>query len=261
MSALLGKRVVNTRATHQASELDRLLDSQGAVPVAYPCIAIAPPEDTDSLDRALTAAAEGEYDWLVVTSANTVRALADRLNVLGMGHDALRGLHVAAVGPATADAARDLLSVTIALTPDEYIAESLAEALARESGGRVLLPQSEIARPVLAERLRAAGLTVEAVTAYRTVQGTGGEDVPGLLAQGQIDAVTFTSSSTVENFFARLDSERPGLTLPATVCLACIGPIAARTLAAHGYSAQVVPDEHTLDGLVSALARWFSENA
>ena len=171
---LASLKIVNTRAPHQAEELDRLLRARGATPLDYPCIDIAPPPDPSALDAALRAAAGGWFNWLVLTSANTVRAIAARLEELGLDLRDATGLRVAAVGPATAEAARAQLGLPGAIVPQEYVAESLAEVVTAAAGGRVFLPQADLARPVLAERLRAGGAQVTAVTAYRTVPGRGG---------------------------------------------------------------------------------------
>jgi uroporphyrinogen-III synthase len=256
---LAGRHIVNTRAAHQAAELDRLLQELGAVLVPYPCIDIAPPQDTGPLDEALRAAGGGAFDWLVLTSANTVLSLSRRLDALELPASGLSRVKIAAVGPATAESARDLLGLETSLLPDEYVAESLVEAFNARPGTRVLLPQSDIARPVLADGLAAAGLDVAAVAAYRTVMGGGGANVPPLLKAGQIDVVTFTSSSTVEYFLRRVQQDGGDLTSLNGVCVACIGPVAARTAHERGLMVAVIPDEHTLEGLVAGLETYFLE--
>lgn len=261
-SPLSGKRVVVTRAVHQAAELEDLLRSRGAEPLLYPCIAIVPPEDCAPLDRALRAAAQGQFGWLVLTSANAVRALAERLGYLGLAADDLAGLSVAMVGPATVKAAGRLLGLTPDLVPAEAVAEALAAELLRTlaPGQQVLLPQADIARPLLADQLRAAGCEVTAVAAYRTIMGSGGVDLAPLLAAGQVDAITFTSSSTVHNFLRRLEAEGASPALLARVCLACIGPVTAETLARVGLTPTVVAKEHTLSGLLTSLEVFFAQN-
>lgn len=253
---LAGKRIVNTRAAHQAAAFDALLRVRGAVPLDYPCIAIIPPEDTSLLDTALFALAAGNYDWLVLSSANTVFAIAQRLAALGLGL-AGSSFRSAAIGPATAEAARQQLGLEILALPAEYVAESLASSLPLESGTRVLLPESAIARPALADTLAARGARVTVVTAYQTVRGYGGVDIPHLLAQGQVDALTFTSSSTVVNFLARFRQESGRFEDLRHVCIACIGPKTAATARDSGLTVSVLPAEHTLDSLVDALHRFF----
>lgn len=255
-NALSGKRVVNTRAAHQAGALDALLYARGAIPLAYPCIAIAPPDDPALLDSALSDLAAGHYDWLILTSANTVAALVQRLarTELSLEGAAFR---TAAVGPATTATARQSLNLDIADLPAAYIAESLAECLPVTSGTRVLLPESALARPTLADMLRARGAEVTVVTAYQTVCGRGGVDVPRLLALGQIDALTFTSSSTVTCFLERLSDAGASPEQARPVCAACIGPKTAETARGCGFTTRVVAPEHTLEGLVAALETYF----
>jgi uroporphyrinogen-III synthase len=251
---LAGRRIVNTRAPHQAADLDSLLVEYGAVPVSYPCIDIDSPADPVLLDVALRKIAQGYFDWLVLTSRNTVYALAKRFQVLDMDISVLSDLRVAVVGPATAELARQMLGVTVTATPDEYIAEALAAVLSALPGARVFLPQSDLARPVLQENLSAAGMKVTAVPAYRTVIGSGGDDVPALLAQHQIDAVVFTSSSTAENFMQRLKVKSAHPVTLDNVVVACIGPVTAETVQSLGLDVHVIPDTYTLEGLVHKLA-------
>jgi uroporphyrinogen-III synthase/uroporphyrinogen III methyltransferase/synthase len=257
--ALTGKQIVNTRALHQAGEMDRLLQARKAVPIAYPCIDIAPPLDTDPLDEALHRAAQAGFDWLILTSANTVLSLSRRLDVLGLPTSMLNQMKIAAVGPTTAEAARALLGIETSLLPDEYVAEALIEAFRAPPGTRVLLPQSDIARPVLAEGLAAAGLNVTSVVAYRTVPGSGGADVPALLKAGKIDAIIFTSTSTIENFIQRMMREGGDLATLDGICIACVGPVTARAAVEHGLTVAVIPDNHTLEGLIASLEIYFLE--
>ncbi len=254
-TSLAGKRIVVTRAVHQAGEMIDLLRQAGARPVLYPCLDIRPPEDTGPLDAALRAVANGQYDRLVLTSANTVHILAERLAALELS---LEGFDAAVVGPKTAEAAETLLGVDVTLVAREHVAESLADELSPATGQRLLLPQSAIARPLLAERLRAAGAQVAVVEAYQTGLGQGGEPLPALLAAGRIDAITFTSSSTVTNFLERLDKEDGQRRHLTGVCLAAIGPVTAATMVDAGLAVDVMPGEYTLAGLLTALETYFA---
>lgn len=252
-----GKYIVNTRATHQAEGLNTLLRVRGAVPLDYPCIAIAPPEDSALLDTALCDLVAGRFDWLILTSANAVTGVAQRLKALEL---TLTGaaFRTAAVGPTTAEAAKVQLGLELFDLPPRYLAESLAEHLPVETGTRVLLPESAIAPPTLADRLADRGAVVTVVDAYQTVCGHGGADIPQLLAQKRIDALTFTSSSTVTYFLERLDKEggRPEDAL--SLFAACIGPKTAATARDHGFTVLTTAAEHTLDGLIDALDTYFA---
>lgn len=256
MSALAGKRIVSTRAVHQNADFDDLLREHGAEPLHYPCIAIAPPNQVEPFDLALKQLSR--FDWLVLTSANTVQAVANRMAALGISTDTLAKIQVAVVGPATADTARETLGVEISAMPDEFIAEALAAAMQPIDGAQVLLPISAIAESTLADKLTAAGAHVMAVDAYRTVIGSGGIDLTGELRAGTIDAITFTSSSTVDNLLKRLEADGGSPDLLSGVCLACIGPKTAATARRHGLSVTLVPDDYTLPGLVAALEHYFA---
>jgi uroporphyrinogen III methyltransferase/synthase len=236
-----------------------LLTAVGAVPVSYPCIDIAPPEDTAPLDEALRAAVDGRFDWLILTSPNTVLSLARRVDALRLDKKGLRQARLAVVGPATAESARALLGLEPDVLPEEFTAGSLVGALSIAPGASVLLPQSNLARRTLADGLADAGLSVTNVSAYRTGIGSGGENVPALLAEGRIDALTLTSSSTVVNFIARLTGEGGDRAALAGVCIACIGPSTAGTARQGGLSVAVMPEEHTLEGMVRGLTTYFME--
>jgi uroporphyrinogen-III synthase len=255
LSALSGKRIVVTRAAHQADELASLLRAHDAEPVLYPCIAIAPPEDTAKLDSALRDAANGDFDWLVLTSPNTIMMLKQRIDAIGVSLP--DSLYIAAIGPGTAKAASALLGLDARLIPETHIAEALAEALVPRSGTPILLPQSEIARPVLAQSLIASGAAVKAVTAYRTMTGNGGADVPAMLARHEIDAITFTSGSTAMNFAVRLMDEGGDLDSCDGVCIAAIGPTTAESVRGIGLRVDVLPEDHTLAGLAAGLEAYY----
>jgi uroporphyrinogen-III synthase len=248
---------------HQADELEDLLRSRSAVPLPYPCIAIAPPEDTGPLDAALRAAAEGAFDWLVLTSSNTAVALAARWAALSLEPADLRRVAVAAVGSATARAVERLFGVAPALTPPEFVAEALAAALIARGPARahILLCQADLARPALADALRAAGWAVTTVVAYRTVPGSGGIRLADHLAAGAVDAITFTSPSTVHNLARRLAAEggrlADGLNCLAGVCIACLGPVTANAAQQIGLTIHVQPAEHTIPALVEALDQYW----
>lgn len=252
---LHGKRIVVTRAAHQAGDLDDLLRRRGAEPLPYPCIAIAPPADTGPLDAALRELAAGEFAWLVLTSRNAVEVVAGRLAALGLSLPAAERIHLAAVGASTAAAAAERLGQRADLVPEEFVAEELAAALLARlrPGERVLLCQADIARPVLANALAGHGYAVTSVVAYRTVVGSGGVDLPALLATRQVDAIIFTSASTVRNLLVRLAAEGGDPADLRHVRVACLGPVTAEAARNCGLTVHVMPEEHTLSALVDAL--------
>lgn len=235
---LAGRTVVVTRARAQAGELSERLRACGAVVVEVPTIDVVDPADGgQSLAAAAAAVVGGRYDWVALASANA----ACRLVAAG-GFPA--PVKVAVVGPGTA-AALVAAGVVADLVADRYLAAGLVDAFP-VGVGSVLLPQAEGARPTLAEGLRAKGWTVAPVVAYRTVP----VDVPREVAARarSADAIAFTSASAVLAF---VDSAGPGA-LPPVV--ACIGPVTAAAAAGRGVAVSIVATEHTLDGLVAALA-------
>jgi uroporphyrinogen-III synthase len=252
---LEGRRVLNTRAVHQAAELDALLRARGALPLAYPCILIEPPLDCTELDDAVREAVAGGFDWLLLTSANAVHAIAERLASLEAGR-LPAGLLVAAIGAGTAQAAERELGRLPQLVPEDASAEAMLAAFPPRLGLRVLLPQGELARPLLAGGL-ADRARVVTVVAYRTLVGSGGVDLPALLAARQVDAVALTSPSTVRNLLVRLGPDEDSLRALAAVPAACIGPLTAKAAVELG-SAIVEAPEHSLAGLVDALETYLS---
>jgi uroporphyrinogen III methyltransferase/synthase len=261
MNGLQGKAIVVTRAPHQADALALLLAEAGATPVFFPCVDIAPPSDPAPLDAALRAAGAGAFNWLALTSANAAWAVSRRLAELGLPLTTLRGLRLAAVGPATAAAARDTLGLDVDAIPDEFSSAALAQVLTPLAEARVLLPLSSLAEATLAEALRARGASVTCVVAYRTVIGSGGADLPLLLRREEIDAITLTSSSAATNLQRRVLHEGGDETLLRRVPIGCIGARTADTARAQGLRVVAVPEEHSLGGLVAALDEYFARAA
>jgi len=240
-----GRRVLVTRAAHQAGKLSKALRAAGLEPVEVPVLEIQPPLDRAPLDNALRQL--HTYDWLIVTSANAVRALAAN----GLP-DQISGLKVAAVGQATAAAARKA-GLAVEVVPEIYVAENLVEALAAQvAGERILLARAEVARDVIPDALRAAGAIVDVVDAYRNVLP---ESAPALLRaalEKGIDAATFTSSSTVTHL---ADAARvAGIAFPfAGVKAISIGPITSATLRQHGWEPAAEASVSDIAGLIAAL--------
>jgi uroporphyrinogen-III synthase len=247
-----GKRILVTRALDQAGRLAEALEAEGAAVLRLPTIEIVPPESYAALDAAL--ASIQEFDWLVFTSANAVRAFADRMNIASIGKDRLAAVHVAAIGPATAKAARER-GLRVDLIPEEYVAESMAGALEKQiSGKRVLLARAAVARDVIPEELGRLGAKVEAVEAYRTIlPPTSVAHIHELLEGALPDAVTFTSSSTVTNFLALL--EGAGVDRPLALRAVSIGPITTRTLRERKWEPAAEASEASIAGLVDACIR------
>ena len=216
-----------------------------------PLVAMVPPADPAALRRA--AAALDQYDWIVLTSANAVEALAGARE--GPPGPLPASLRVATVGPATTRAVRERLGAEVALEPrHEYQAEGLLEAFrgVEVEGRRVLLPVSDRARDVLATGLRARGATVDVVNAYRTITPPGSAAALLRAVSARTDLVTLASPSAVEGLTAALG--RAAMGLPAGV----IGPVTERAARAAGLAVEVVAAPSTTAGLVDAIRRHFA---
>ncbi len=255
---LFGRRIVVTRAREQASSLAASLSALGAEVVQFPTIRVEPLPDASALDAAVSALAS--YGWIVFTSVNGVKHFWKALRKRGLDARALGGCRLAAIGPATARALESH-GLHADLVPPKYVAEGVAEGLKAQGGlkgARVLLPRAARAREVLPEVLRGEGALVDVVPCYRTVP----EEAPAAeilerLRSGDVDCVTFGSSSTVENFLALVPAET--LRSHPSVLLAAIGPVTAATLERHGLKASIQPSEYTIPALVDALkARYAS---
>jgi uroporphyrinogen-III synthase len=251
---LVGRTILVTRARHQAGQLSDKLRALGASVVEIPAIEIVAPKSFADLDTALRNLSQ--YGWLIVTSANGVAALGGRMKVLGIIAGAFAGLKIAAVGSATARALEDL-GLVVAVTPAEYVAESLVSALESEvRGKRILLARAAVARDVIPEALRARGAVVDVVDAYRTVIPAESVTMARTIfsASGRLpDAATFTSSSTVTNFLNLLRTA--GVEVPVGVRAVSIGPITSQTLRECGWEVAAEADPHDLGGLVAAVVR------
>jgi uroporphyrinogen III methyltransferase/synthase len=254
---LFGLRVLGTRAAEQAHAMTQALRDAGASAVLAPAIRFSPPEDPAPLRRAL-----GELDryaWVVLTSANGVDAFFAELRAQRGDARRLGRARVAAIGSATAERLRQH-GVDPDVVPERYRGEALAEAIGAEHGGRMhglrlLIARAAVARDALPEALRAAGAEVDVVAAYRTL-AAGAEDsarVRAAIDAGEIDAITFTSSSTVDNTLLMLGDDARRLLSRLTV--ASIGPITTETAERHGVRVDVTASEYTVPGLVGALAR------
>lgn len=253
---LSGRCIVVTRARSQAGAFVRALGTLGAEVVEFPTIEIAPPESYRALDDAIEKI--DSYDWIVFTSVNGVDFFSTRLGRLGR---ALNGnIRAAAIGPETAKAAESL-GLTPEIVPEEYRAEGILGKLRPDDmrGQKVLVPRAAEARDVLIRTLRQWGATVDVVEAYRTVAPTAdAAPLRARLLRGDVDMVTFTSSSTVKNFkalFAGDDLKH----LLALTAVGCIGPITQETAEKIGMSVAIVAQEYTIAGLTEAIVEYFKK--
>ncbi len=253
---LSGRGIVITRAKEQASGFRQLLEAAGAEVLEIPTIRIAPPDSWEPLDRAV-----GElerYRWVIFTSANGVENFRRRLTGRGKDLRALQGARVAAIGPATA-AALEAWGIVPELVPDEYRAEGLVERLRGliRPEDQVLLPRASETRDLLVTELQRLGARVTEVPAYRTLPvSEGAAALRRALKAGEVDVVTFTSSSTARNF-AAMFSEAERQALLRKVVVASIGPITAATAGEFGLDTRVMPQEYTIPALVRAIIEYY----
>jgi uroporphyrinogen III methyltransferase/synthase len=257
---LFGRRIVVTRSREQAGEFIEMLEDLGAEAIEAPAIRIAPPEDLDALDLAVAEAST--YDWIVFTSANGVDSFMRRLLVGPGDVRSLGPVRICTIGPSTAERLARY-GIKVDLTPNEYRAEAIVDALktsAELRGLRFLLPRADIARELLADQLREAGADVTEVAAYRTLpdggERDGDRDVYRMLLDREIDAVTFTSASTVRNFVSLL-GEEPAADLLRTTVVASIGPVTAEAAQQLDIQTTVMPSTYTIPALVDALVDYF----
>jgi uroporphyrinogen III methyltransferase/synthase len=255
--ALAGRCIAVTRSRAQAPELASLLEAHGARVLAAPTIAIEPPASWTPLDAALGALER--YDWVVFTSVNGVEMARSRVPGAGPW---LARRRIAAIGPATARALREW-GCPAELVPTEFVAEALARELAPRvgAGTRVLVARAAEARDVLVRELRARGAQVDEVPAYRTrPSDEGGAALRAALEAGRVDAVTFTSSSTVRHCAALFAPGEAARALRGVV-VACIGPITRETARAHGLQTQIMPAEYTIPALADAIVAHFRQRS
>jgi len=252
---LLGWRILTTRASRQSGGLAAPLRDLGADVTEIPTIEIKPPSSYEPLDSSLKKIKE--YDWLILTSVNGADAVFARLKKLRMSPRELDHLDIAAIGPATKKAIESH-GLKVAVTPDKYVAEFVVNALrGRTEGKRALLARAKVARDVLPNELKKAGVLLDVVEAYETTIPQGAEaKLQKMFASHDRlpDIVTFTSSSTATNFLNLLGNSRSRVL--ANICIASIGPVTSGTLRSAGFPPTVEAREYTVQGLVLAITEY-----
>jgi uroporphyrinogen III methyltransferase / synthase len=264
-SPLGGKTVLVTRGRAQSSDITAQLEALGATVIHCPSIEIAPPTSWDQLDASIGRL--GEYDWIVFTSANGVEFFFRRLvEIRGDATEALAKHLTCAIGPATARALAEAGAAANVVASDST-AEGAQKAIIDYLGGpefvrglSFLIPRARIARDILPAGLRRLGARVDAVETYQTLKpNVERESIISLFEENSIDAITFTSSSTVANFAALL-----GLTdlsgLLSNTVVACIGPITAKTAAKHGLRETIQPEVYNATELVNSIVESIGQN-
>jgi len=248
---LFGRRVVVTRARAQASSLSRWLRDRGADVMETPTIRIAPPEDPAPLREAIGRLET--FDWVVFTSVNGVEGFFDELKRVGLDSRALQGCRICSVGPATS-AGLGRNGITPDAQPAKFVTSEIAATMAAQgnlAGAHILCPRTDIAPPGLTADLAACGAEVCEVVAYRTIPDHGGiERLGELLDAGNVDWITFTSSSTVRNLLAGVPADR---IIAGGARLASIGPVTSATMRERGLTPTIEADPHTVLALAEAI--------
>ncbi len=248
---LFGKRIVVTRTREQAGGLSRELAGLGADVIELPTIRIEPPDDKREFAEMVTHA--HEYDWLVFTSPNGVERFFDAFFATYEDARSLGNPRIAVIGQGTAQKIRDY-RFGIDLIPEKYVAEGLVEAFANGDSIEnltMLWVRGSDARDVIFDGLTALGAIVDECVAYKTVPET--DDPTGAAARLKeegADLVTFTSASTVDNFF------KLGLTWPEGCVAGSIGPVTTEALKKHGIEPAFEAKRSDIPGLVAAIRSW-----
>lgn len=255
---LFGRKILVTRAADQAGEFSTILAGRGAMAIECPTIRLVEPEECSVLDAAISAV--GEYDWLVLTSGNSVRSFFQRLQGAGLDARALAACRVCAVGPKTAEA-MSAFGIRPDLVPTDYKAEGVVAELGKYNlaGKRILFPRADRAREVIPSELAKMGAHVDSPVAYRNVLP---DKLPPealhALEKRSVDCITFTSSSTVQNLAAMLGDDRLVDMLKGVV-VASIGPVTSNTCRELGLRVEIEPPRFTLQELAAAIERYFSQ--
>ncbi len=255
---LFGKGVVITRPERQADDLAKRLAAQGAQPIAFPTIAIEPPADWRELDDAMDQLES--YQWLIFTSANGVHFFFDRLRRKGRDVRDLKDIKICCIGPATASQI-EARGIRVDLVPDEFIAEGILKSFASMDlqGQKILIPRAAQARDILPETLKKQGADVTVAATYRTVNsGRKKEELTEWIDSGDVDVITFTSSSTVTNFVEIMGTDYK---LPSPIKIACIGPVTAATAKKAGFVIDILHEAYTMEGLVQSLVNYFQKES
>lgn len=244
--SLRGQRILVTRAGHQAEELAGPLRELGAEPIVLPLIGIAPPDDRTALQNAAENASE--YDWIIFTSANAITAFVAELPDTGEWFRP----RIATIGPATAEVAEEH-GFRVEVTPERYVAESLAEAFRPYplDGKRILIPSAAAARDVVPNELRRRGAEVDVVAAYQNVIPADAPQRALEIFKEPPDWITFASSSAVTHLAAIVPAQ--GL---AGIRIATIGPATSATVVEHGLAVTSEALKHTIPGLIEAMRNY-----
>lgn len=252
---LFGQTIMITRSREQASELGAKLALLGARVLSMPTIRFESPEDNSILERVVDALSI--FDWIVFTSINGVTQFFSTLH--GEGHDsrALAPCKICCIGPGTA-ARLAVYGIKADLVPPRFTSKAIFDALSKQedlAGKRMLLPRADIAGTNLPKMLAASGAEITDIAVYKTLPGEPPPEVIESLQAGEVDIVTFTSSSTAKNFVCIVRDKLGDL--PNEIKYASIGPETSKAAREEGVEIAVEAQEHTIDGLVNVILDTF----
>jgi len=252
---LFGKRVLVTRARTQSKIFVDLLEEQGAEVIEFPTIEIKPPRNWTRIDQAIEKL--DTYNWLIFTSANGVNLFFQRLWRKKRDVRELKGIRIAAIGEETENQI-GRMGIKVDLIPEEFRAEGLINLFKTIDikGSRILIPRAKIARKILPIKLRKMGARVDVLPVYETKMPgkLKIEKIRKLLLSGYINVITFTSSSTVKNFFSMIGRDKK---IISGSTIACIGPITAETIRGFGVEPEIISEKYTVQGLTEEIASYF----
>lgn len=257
---LTGKTILVTRAAHQASDFVNLIMERGGTPVVFPTIQIFPPDSWDSCDRALQGLYM--YDGIIFTSSNGVDCFFRRCTEKSIPKADLQSKQVFVVGEKTKQAIEHV-GFSVTMMPEKFTASDLSRQLEQQDlhGKTFLFPRGNLGSNVLADNLKLLGAGVDSVIVYKTEKPNTDNisRIRLLLEQKKIDVLSFTSSSTFNNFTA-LFSKQEMETFCANTHIAVIGPVTAKTVESFGLNVDIIPSVSTTAALVEAIEDFFQSN-
>ncbi|OGI24384.1 MAG: uroporphyrinogen-III C-methyltransferase [Candidatus Melainabacteria bacterium RIFOXYA12_FULL_32_12] len=246
---LFGRKILVTRARHQASALVKKIEEAGGRAIEFPTIEIQSNDNDSQLKQMFDSL--NNYQWVIFTSVNGVEIFFEKLKSNDKDIRTIGQAKLCAIGEATRQALENYY-LKVDFTPHEYVAEALVEGLKEriKAGDKVLIPRADVAREILPDQLKEMCAVVDVVPLYKTVlPNRSAEELKDIL--DKVDTITFASSSTVTNFIQILGREN--LHLLDNKEIACIGPITLDTARENGLKSIKMAKKYTIDGLVSLL--------
>lgn len=254
---LFGKKILITRAKEQAWGFAEKIYEFGGEPLFFPTIKIVDPDSYEKFDSTIDKLDKDRkaYDWIIFTSSNAAKKFFQRIFSLGKDIRIIGSLKVAVVGKSTKKVLGQF-GIKADFVPDKFVAESIVEGLKKivSPGEKILFPKAEITRDVIPNELRKIGIAVDELVVYKTIsEDKMPQDVLEMLKAGNIDYITFTSSSTAKNFAKLAGGTTSNILSKTKIC--SIGPITSKTLNELGYKVDIEAKEYTTDGLLKTIIK------